>query len=346
MLMPTASNALRALALATGLACATGAAAQGDDHSAHQGHAGRHAMSAEDLATLRAKIPLYASYTDEQINASMGRMRDVEDYLSPAGVRDGVGVLALGHGYGDKGDAQFKAGFAGVAQTRPTAVGLGMAMMDSGHIQRAVDALEAAGAKTIVVLPTEIGQRTNLTRQWNYILGREDRSAYLDVPRVKTNAKLVMATTPTASPVVTDILVANLRTISREPAREVAVILAHGPTDTQENAEELADLERHAAGARRALGAAGAWAATLQDDAPTAVREANVQRIRERIAAETAAGRRVLVTPILITGGGYVSMKIRKDLEGLAFEMVDLGLAESPLFPKWVEETVAAATSE
>ena len=136
----------------------------------------------------------------------------------------------------------------------------------------------------------------------------------------------------------------NLRTISREPAREVAVVLAHGPTDAQENAEEIADLERHGAAARRALGLAGAWGATLQDDAPTDVREANVQRIRERMAAEVAAGRRVLVAPVLITGRGYVSMKIRKDLEGLAFDMVDVGLAESPLFPRWVEEAVAAAT--
>lgn len=343
MVMPACRDSLRALAVGAALCLASGTAA-GQDHAAHQGHANHHDMSAEDLATLRAKIPLYQGLTDEQINASMGRMRDVDAYLSPAAVRGDVGVLALGHGYGDQGDPQFKAGFAPIAATHPTAVGLGMAMMDSSHIQRAVDALEAAGAKTIVVLPTEIGQPTNLTRQWEYIVGMEERSAYLDVPRVESRARLVMATTPTASPVVTGILTENLRTISREAAREVAVILAHGPTDSQENAKEIADLERHAAGAQRALGLAGAWAATLQDDAPTAVREANVRRIRERIAAETAAGRRVLVAPVLITGRGYVSMKIRKDLEGLDFAMVDVGLAESPLFPRWVADTVATAT--
>lgn len=330
---------LHALALVAALATAGARADEPVDHSAHAGHA----MSAADLATLRAKIPLYRSYTDEQINASMARMRDVDAYLSPAGVRDGTGVLALGHGYGDAGDAQFKAGFAEMAKVRPTAVGLGMAMMDSSHVQRAVDALEAAGATTIVVLPTEIGRRTNLTRQWNYILGREDVSAYLDVPRLETKARIVVAPSPTASTAVTEILVANLRTISRAPAREVALIIAHGPTDAEENREELEDLERHAAGARAALGLAGAFAATLQDDAPTAIRDANVKRIRDRIATETAAGRRVLVAPVLITGRGVVSKKIRRDLEGLDYEMVDVGLAESPLFPRWVAEAVAAA---
>ena len=327
---------------ATFLAAASGAAAEEMDHSQHTGH---HQMTAEQLATLRAKIPLYQSLTDEQISESMGRMRDVEDYLSPATVRDGIGVLALGHGYGDKGDAQFKAGFAEVAKTHPTAVGLGMAMMDSGHIQRAVDQLEAAGAKTIVVLPTEVGEPSNLTRQWDYIMGRDDRSAYLDVPRLKTGARLVVARTPTASPVIGEILAANLRTISRDPAREFAVVVAHGPTDEQENQKELAALAGHARAIRSALGLSDVIAVTLQDDAPTAVRQANVDRTRDRIRAEAARGKRVLVTPVLITSGGFVSMKIRKDLEGLQFDIVDSGITESPLFPQWVAETVAAATA-
>lgn len=329
--MPAATHrrATLALVLASSLAAAMAAPPAGaEDHSDHQGHEA-HAMSAQDLATLRSKVPLYRSFTDQQINESMGRMHDTEDYLSPAGLRGEIGVLALGHGYGDQGNAQFEAGFAEVAKARPTAAALGMAMMGSAHIQRATDALEAAGAKTIVVVPTEIGQRTDLTRQWLYILGLEEHSAYLDVPRLKTQARLVMASGPTASSVVSDILAANLRTISRDPAHEVAVIIAHGPADEQENAAELADLERHAAAVRKTLGLAGAWAATLQDDAPAAMREANVRRVRDHITAETAAGRRVLVSPLLITGRGYVSKKIHKDLEGLKVEIVDVGLAES-----------------
>jgi len=157
-----------ALVLASSLAAAVAALPAGAedhaDHQAHEAHAA-HAMSAQDLATLRSKVPLYRSFTDQQINESMGRMHDTEDYLSPAGLRGEVGVLALGHGYGDQGNAQFEAGFAEIAQSRPTAAALGMAMMGSAHIQRAADALEAAGAKTIVVVPTEIGQRTDLTRQ-------------------------------------------------------------------------------------------------------------------------------------------------------------------------------------
>ena len=330
------TTATLALCLATATLAADGAPA---------GPGGHHDMTPEQMATLRTKIPLYATYTDAQIHDSMSRMRETEAYLSDPALRGPVGVLALGHGYGDKGDAQFKSGYADIAKTHPTAVGLGMAMMDSSHIQRAVDQLETAGAKTIVVLPTEIGEPSNLTVQWDWILGRSERSAYLDVAKLQTQARIVKTATPTASPVMAEILAENLRALSRTPATEFAVLVAHGPTDATENQIELDALARHAATIKAALGLAGSTAFTLQDDAPADVRDANVARIRERIAAETAAGHRVLVAPVLITGGGYVSMKIRRDFAGLAFEMADRGLAESALFSRWVAEAVSAATA-
>ncbi len=320
------------------------AGAEDVDHSQHAAHAS-HAMSAEDLASLRAKIPLYRTLTDEQINASMARMRDTRDYLSPADVRHEIGVLGLGHGYGDEGDRQFKAAYGQVAGDYPTAVGLGMAMMSSAHIQSAVDQLEAAGAKTIVVLPTEIGEPTNLTRQWDYIFGRSDESAYLDVPRVQTESRVVFARTPTSSPIVAQILTDNLRSLSRDPNREVGVIIAHGPTAADENEKELRELAAHAQFMKATLGLADVLYATLQDDAPREVRKSNVDRLRMQIEAATEAGWRVLVTPVLITGRGGVSQRIRGDLDGLTYELADRGLAESPRFGEWVSESIAQATA-
>ncbi|MEO8225479.1 MAG: hypothetical protein ABI661_11810, partial [Gammaproteobacteria bacterium] len=153
------------------------------DHSMHEGHAG-HQMAAAQLALLRKKVPLYAGFTDEQINENMGRMvADSQVYLSSDSLRDQVGVLGLGHGYAGNGNQQFAAGYAPVAAVHPTAVGLGMSMMGSGHIQAAVNRLEAAGATTIVVLPSETSETSSLVRQWQYIFGLTDNSGYLEVPR-------------------------------------------------------------------------------------------------------------------------------------------------------------------
>ncbi|MBL8202113.1 MAG: hypothetical protein JNK40_14185 [Chromatiales bacterium] len=329
------------------LFCASANAAGEDaavvDHSRHQDRAG-HQMTHEQIEILKSKIEIYRPYTDEQINAAMSRMYEAQEYLSPPGVRNEVGILGLGHGYKAEGDALFKRGYAGVAAVYPTAVGLGMTMMDSAHIQAAVDQLEAAGAKTIVVLPTEVGDNTSLIRQWNYAFGLSDRSSYLDVPRIRSDARILVARTPTTSPLVTQILADYVRGASSNPAGEVVVLIAHGPEDAADNEKELRNLAVHAAGIRAATGVPDVMYGTLQDDAPPEIRQKNVDRMRGWIAGATASGRKVIVVPVVIVGRSGVSARIAKDLADLDYVSTGKGIAEHTLFDQWIRETVAAAT--
>ena len=321
-----------------------GADDAGTDHSAHEGHAGHH-MTPEQITTLKKKVPLYASFTDEQIMENMSRMTpDTEVYLSAPAVRDSIGVLGLGHGYAGDGNDQFKAGYAGVAAEHPTAVGLGMSMMGSAHIQAAVNQLEAAGATTIIVLPSETSQTSSLSRQWHYIFGLTDNSGYLEVPRVQTKAKIVMANSPTRSPIIGRILGENLKTVSRNPAKEAALLILHGPEKPDENEAELRNLATLAAVVKDVTGISEVFYGSLQDDAPVAVRAANVQSMRDWITRAEASGKTVLVEPVLLTAGGRVSQKIGVDLGGLTYTFVDKGMIGSPLFAQWVRDTVAASS--
>lgn len=310
------------------------------DHSAHA-----HEMSAEDIATLRRKIDLYQEYTDEQINASMARMTDSQKYVSPAGVRGEVGVLALGHGYKEPGDTMFTNAYKPVAAEHPTAAALGMAMMSSSHIQQAVDQLEAAGAKTIVAIPTEIGDYTSLVRQWHYIFGLSDESAYLDVPRVKTNAKVVVTKTVVTDPVVGEILGDYAKAAARNPKKEVALIVAHGPELPADNVKLLEVLDRHAKQVKSASGLLEVKAESVQDDAPSEIRKANADRMRQWIKSHADNGHRVIVLQVLMTGQGGVTQRFRKDFAGLDFDLVDKGLVEHPAFGAWIEKQIAQATT-
>jgi hypothetical protein len=300
-------------------------------------------MSPEQIAFLRKKVPLYAGFTDDQINENMGRMTpDSQAYLSAPEVRDGIGVLGLGHGYAGSGNDQFKAGYADVAAVHPTAVGLGMSMMDSAHVQAAVDNLEAAGATTIVVLPSETSETSSLVRQWHYMFGLTDNSGYLEVPRIRTKAKIVMMSAPTRSPLIGRLLGENLKTVSKDPAREAALLVMHGPEKPEENADELRNLAKLAAVVKDVTGISDVFYGSLQDDAPPAVRAANVQAMRDWIVKAQAAGKTVFVEPVLLTAGGRVSQKIGVDLNGLTYTFVDKGMIGHPLFAQWVLESVAA----
>jgi sugar phosphate isomerase/epimerase len=114
----------------------------------------------------------------------------------------------------------------------------------------------------------------------------------------------------------------------------------HGPESPAENEDELRNLAKLAAVVRDVTGIAEVSYGSLQDDAPPAIRAANVERMREWIAKASASGKKVLVEPVLLTAGGRVSQKIGKDLSGLSYTFVDRGMIGHPLFAQWVRDTV------
>ena len=140
-----------------------------------------HQMTPEMMAELRAKVPLYREYSDQEIMLSMQMMGpNYSTYVSNKNLVGEIGVIGLGHGVGDPGDEQFKDAFTSIGKIFPTAVGYGMAMMTSSHIQSAVDDLVAAGVETIVVIPTAYTDDSKLTRQWKYIFGQYDEAPWLE----------------------------------------------------------------------------------------------------------------------------------------------------------------------
>jgi len=303
-------------------------------------------LTDQQLADLRRKIPLYSDKTDEEINAAMAGMREnYDDYLSAGNVSGSIGVLALAHGFGEPGDTQFKASFGPVATIFPTSTALGMSMMTSAHVQSAVDDLVAAGAETIVVIPTTTGERNSLVNQWNYMFQLGDESAYLDVPTIETDAKIIMAPTPARSPLISSILLDHALELSTDPDNELILIIAHGPQDAEDNAHELAILEDHAEIIRQDGGFPDVRAATLQDDAPGPIRAANVQAIRDWIEGAISEGKDVIVVTTVLTDGG-VHRRIKRDLDGLDYKFFGKGLTAHPLFSNWIMDTVRRALAE
>lgn len=306
-------------------------------HEGHHGHG--HEMTAEQLREIRAKVPLYQGYTDEEIIANMGRMRpDIGGLISPAGVTGELGVLALSHGYVEEGNRQWMAKFGPLAATRPTGYGLGMAMMDSGHIQRAIDELEAAGARRILVLRTETGEANSLNRQWEFIFGRREDSAYLTVPRVSSKAEIIWGPTPTAHPIMGEIMLDHARALSSDPARELVVIMGHGPENEADNELDLAVMARHAETIRRG-GFAEVRFANVMDDAPPPVRAANVAMIRGWIAAAREQGREVIVVTNVLTQSS-VMRRLQRDVDGTGAKFNDTGLMQHPRFADWIASVV------
>ena len=113
--------------------------------TADAGRGGEPLVLAVNPGTGSTKVALYRGMTDRELDMNMNAMGpDYAWYVSDRKLRGSTGVLILSHGVGENSDRILKEAFEPIGAQRPTAIGFGMAMMGSAHLQAAVDDLRAA----------------------------------------------------------------------------------------------------------------------------------------------------------------------------------------------------------
>ncbi len=301
----------------------------------------KHQLTPQINDELRARVVGWENISDEEIALSMRMMgSNYEWYISTDDVNGKSGVLVLLHGFGDRGDKVFKDELQKYAEVFPMALSFGMSMMMSQHIQLGLDDLVAAGAERIVVIPIVSTEYNSMLRQWHYIFGLEDEPSYATVPRVETEAEIIFASPPNDDPLVAEILLEFAEEISEEPAKEIVIVAAHGPSAAEDNVKQLAVMENLARIIEEDGGFAAVRAATLQDDAPPEVRDANVAKLRGMVEGAVADQKSVIIVTSLM-GSRTIQKKLRRDLQGLDYRFNAKGLIQHDLFVEWIGETVS-----
>jgi sirohydrochlorin ferrochelatase len=274
------------------------------------------------------------------------------------------GILLLAHGGSAEWNARVTELVATVDRTRPTEVAFGMATRAT--IQGAIDKLVARGVTDIVAVPLFVSSWSTVITSTEYLLGlRAEAPAALAAYAKMNHAPPAGAsgtattghaghttaadgTTPVKSPVrirmtpalndhpiVADVLTSRARAISRNPAQEALVIVAHGPNEEEDNRRWLADMRSLAARVGRAERFASIEHLTLRDDAPEPVRDAATEQLRGIVQRELSAGRRVLIVPLLISFGG-IERGLRERLDGVSFTMAEAALMPDDRLAAWV----------
>jgi hypothetical protein len=193
-----------------------------------------------------------------------------------------------------------------------------------------------------VLVPAVSSRYTSLHRQWDYIFGFGEEAAYVEVPRVKSKAKLVMGPAVDDSPAISAILFDHAKELSRNPKKEAVILVAHGPEEPEYNVPDLARLTKHAEWIRRKSVFAEVLAINVQDDAIKPIRAANVKKLRQMIAGAQAQGREVLVVPAVLASHG-IQAALREDMRGLTYRFQEKGMSAHPKFSQWVLGGVSAA---
>jgi sirohydrochlorin ferrochelatase len=272
------------------------------------------------------------------------------------------GLLILAHGGAPAWNERVEALATAVGQTQPTEVAFGMASRPT--IQAAIDRLVARGVQRIVAVPLFVSSHSSVVRSTEYLLGlraqmpadlkifakmnhgpsaghgSHDMSAHAaeaNMAPVVSPAAIRMTPALNRHELVAEILASRAQSISKEPAQEAVILVAHGPVPEEDNARWLEDMAALAGVVSKRAPYASVDYLTVRDDAPANIRDVATQELRALVSRRLAEGRRALVVPLLMSFGG-IEQGIRKRLEGLDYTMATQGLMPDARLETWIKE--------
>ncbi|MGQ0763983.1 MAG: sirohydrochlorin chelatase [Acidobacteriota bacterium] len=279
-----------------------------------------------------------------------------------------AGILLLAHGGSANWNNEVLKLAAEVNKEVPAEVAFGMATKRT--MQEGIDKLIARGAGEIVAVPLFISSYSSVITSTEFLLGlRKEAPADLasfakmdhsgmnhgNHAMMNMNASL-NPLTPVVSPVplrmtsalnrhplVAEILLDRARSISQNAAREVVILVAHGPVPDDDNARWLDDMGALATLMKGKSGYKRFEYLTLRDDASDPVRAQATAELRKLVEGAVNDGDRVLIVPLLLSYGG-IEAGIKKRLEGLNYTMSPQGLLPDERLAEWM--LLSARTKE
>lgn len=261
---------------------------------------------------------------------------------------DQLGILVMAHGGGKTWNNEVTDALAPLGADHPMEIAFGMA--DAVSLQAGVSALEARGVLDIAVVRLFVSGESFKERT-EQILGlapgaparpADDDTGHdshgghsMAFWRLDTNAAFALSREGLSdAPEMGEVLVERARALSRDPARESVLVLAHGPGDDAENQRWLDKIDARADAVRQAMPFREVKVETLREDWPEK-REAAERRVRAFVEAADRAGTAIVI-PFRVQGfGPYAEV-----LEGLDYVSDGRGLVPSPEVEQWARRQV------
>ena len=270
--------------------------------------------------------------------------------------REDVGVVFLSHGSDFNWNESIREAVHPLAKRYK--IEFVFSMADQATIERALRKLELRGVQAAVIVRAfalEQSFRDDIERMTG--LDIEDRGMTLSparepphraygphghgwegspMPRIRTVLPIQTVGGLGSSPLFAAALLDRARELSRNPARDTIILVAHGSGDHRLNDEWLTVLKTIAEHMRVSGGDEflAIKVATWREDWPDK-RAPWVEKIRDMVEEAAKQGGRAIVIPARITGEGPE----RKFLSGLEYDLGS-GFAPHPLFLQWVEEKI------
>lgn len=255
-----------------------------------------------------------------------------------------VGVLVMAHGGSDEWNGVVETAVAPLARELPAVLALGMA--DPSTLVPALDSLRTMGVTRVAVVRLFVSGRSFLDRTRHLLgisperpgaSGRLGGGGHGGDTGTPIDHGLAIATHEDGlvdSPEVRRILTERVERLSSVPGAESVLLLAHGMENEQEN-DQLLRTMGEIGTEIQSLGFRSVFSATLREDWAEKRAEAEML-IRDFVRQEAAAGTRVIVVPVRLTGfGPYAGV-----LAGLDYDAAE-GLLPHAEMSGWLRRTAS-----
>lgn len=255
---------------------------------------------------------------------------------------DQVGVLVMAHGGSAAWNAAVEGAIAPLKEEVPTEIAFGMARRET--LQEAMDRLTEVGVGRVAVVRLFLSGSSFLHRT-EFLLGvREDPPTQSPQRSGSTTAgtpeqiwrRADVAIDPTGlseTPEVGSILRQRVESLSRTPAFESVLLLAHGLSTEEANRMLMRRIDGLADSIRSLGSFREVRVETLREDWPEARARAE-RRIRAWVLRASEDDGRVIVIPVRLFGFG----RYRGVLAGFEYIADEKGLLPHPIIVEWVRD--------
>jgi sirohydrochlorin cobaltochelatase len=205
--------------------------------------------------------------------------------------------------------------------TLPVSVGFGM--WETPCFQQAVDHMQHhAKLKRLFVIPLFISSHSMVISAQKYIFGASRLKPLFPagIEKLKFDGEIKYLSAIDYHPIVSEILADRARSlIEKAGAGQNEIILVmHGPVGPIANRKWLRMGDKYAADLTAKLSVVKAHVVSLQDDAPTPIRNYNSKTLRKLVSSINSRGNHPIVLPLLLSEGG-IQKGIEERLTGLNY---------------------------
>ncbi|MGH8763104.1 MAG: sirohydrochlorin chelatase, partial [Nitrosospira sp.] len=276
--------------------------------------------------------------------------------------REDIGVVFLSHGSDFNWNETMRESVQPLMKRYK--IEFAFSMADQATIERAIRKLEQRGAKAAVIVRVfamEDSFRKSIERMAGLDIestaqGASDIhaghghghghgvAAAVPAPRIRTSLPIQTVGGLGSSPLFAAALLDRARTLSKNPAHDTVILVAHGSGSDHQNEQWNRKLEEIAEHMQKANGTASEFraikVATWREDWPDK-RAPWIEKVRAMVEEAKTHGGRAIVIPARTTGEGPE----KKFLSGLEFDLGS-GFAPHPMFVQWVDEQVTAGLAQ